>query len=37
MSIGLLLFAVILSIETYEEMLNTSQIDTAIAEAEAEF
>jgi len=27
---------VVMSIETYEEMLNTAHIDTAIAEAEAE-
>jgi len=28
---------VVMSIETYEEMLNTLYIDTAIAEAEAEY
>ena len=28
---------VVMSIETYEEMLNTSYIDTAIAKAEAEY
>lgn len=28
---------VVMSIETYEEMFNTSYIDTAIAEAEAEY
>jgi len=28
---------VVMSIETYEEILNTAHIDTAIAEAEAEY